>query len=262
MKSSQITPMTVKTMGWFLWLAAAPVSAQTNQTSAPTNPAPICCRHPYRALGAGTVNLTPLFEWWRQQGGETSNPTPVFPGGVEVPQRPLSAWKRITGSKTAEVEGAWVLQAEIASRPGTRTNEWILLRNPPAAEEDQYYNLKALLPLYDTEISNDLRLEQADEKAADQAVARAKADARNAKWTRQSLPGDHQLIARKRAAAAAALKDQQQAEPARDLVRKQLAAIPSADGQYQVDCFALETGRNRRGQLVFDAGAVLDDDSP
>jgi hypothetical protein len=259
LKPDEIKGVTMKPLCLFVLLAALSGSAQTNQP-------PACCRHPYRNFGRVTVNLTPLFQWWQHGGGDTPGDHPPgiapVPAGGADPRRPLSAWKRITGIKTAELNGAWVVDAEVFTSPATRTNEWILLQNPPAAEELQYYNLQALLPQYDAQIASDQKASQADLKAEEKAAARAKADANGDKWTRQSVYGYNQLAAQKKEAAAAALADQKQYEAARDLARKQLAALPGANGRYQLDCFALEIGRNSRGQLVFDAGVMGVDGAP
>jgi len=261
MKTGEIGTVIIKTLCLFVVLAALSVSAQTN-------PAPDCCRHPYRSFERGVVTLTPLFDWWRHGGLETSGEhllgtAPlVFTNGVD-PRRPLKAWKRITGVRTGELDGAWVVNAQIAISPLVQTNEWILLRNPPAEEEQQYYNLKALVPQYEAQIASDQQTYRSDEKAEKKATAKAEADAQaGSKMIRVNTYDEKQAAARKQKAADAARDDEQQAEEALHQARKQLAAIPSADGQYQLDIFALELGRDRRGQLVFDAGVMLPDSLP
>lgn len=249
--------MTKKILGLMLMLAALSVSAQTN-------PAPWCCRQPYRSLQRWTVDLTPLFDWWRRGGDESPLPgVAPAPAGSPNPRRPLAAWKRITGVKTGEQYGCWVVDADIATSPTTHTNEWILLQNPPAAEAEQYYNLKALLVQYDTQMAGDRESYRTETNAEARAAGYARADAlADTKMLRVNTYEYRQLAAKKAAAAATTLADWQQIEQARERARKQLAAIPSSDGQYQLDVFALELGRNRSGQLVFDAGVPLADGAP
>jgi len=233
----------------FMLLAASAVPAQTNQP-------PACFRQPLRRLGGGWADLTPLFQWWEQQGTGTSNP-PAGPAGV-ASIRPMGAWKRITGRKTGEGEGVWMVEAEIATSAADRTNEWILLRDPPAEEESEFYRLQGLLAQYDAQITNDQRQYKTYEAAEKKTAAQARAAAQGDKWERENAGAYQQRATEDRAAAAAARADEKQTEAARTQARQQLGALPSAEGQYKLDCFALEVGRNRSGQRIFDRGAVPD----
>jgi len=247
----------MKTAGFILLLAAVSATAQTNQT-------PFCCRNPIRIFNESqTVNLKPLFQWWMQREKEDQGKRPGT-GAVTVasldyadPNRPLAAWKRVTGVKVQETDFTWVVDAEVAIGPTTRTNELIILKNPPTAEEQQYYNLKPLPAQYKLQITNDARAYQADLKAEQNAEARANTEARSlnlkARWR---ADGFNQEAARERDAADAALNDKLQNQQALDQVQKQLDAIPSVNGRYQVDCFAMESGRNSQGLPIFDPGEV------
>ncbi len=230
----------------FLVFAAGSISAQTNQTM-------FCSRHPLRIFGDhSTVNLTPLFQWWTRHERATRTD----------PVRPLAAWQRITGTKVADLEFNWVVDAVIYTSPSTRTNARIILKNPPVAEEQAFYNLKAQLAEAGPRIANDQRASQANTKAAQKAESRAQADqrSRNAR-TRVNGNNYSQQAEQERAAAAAALNDQKEVEQARALAEKQLAAIPTVNGKYQIDWFGMEIGRNKQGQLIYDLG-VLDANSP
>jgi len=201
-----------------------------------TNPPPFCCRQPYRILGIGRpVDVSPLIQWWTNQ-----TRVAALPLNAARPVRPLSAWKRITGFKTGQVDDAWVLHAEIAISSTETTNEWILLKNPPAAEAAQYYQLQYLIPQYEQQIVADKRKQAEYTKAV-------KKNTELASQINQSYS---------KAAAAAALADQQAAQLALDQARQQIKTIPSVDGQYQIDVFALELGRNAKGQLIYDPGVV------
>jgi adenylate kinase family enzyme len=237
----------MKCLCLFLLLAALTAAGQTN-------PPPFCCRQPYRVMGAGQpVDLSPLIAWWVHQGAQVA----ALPLNAARAPRPLRAWKRITGFRTGEVEGAWVLHAEVALSPTERTNEWILLKNPPAVEAAQYYNLQYLLPQYEHQIAEDRRKQEEYTKAATRSTAQARQVAQNySKSIRWDAPYYTQLADQNKNAAAAALADQHAMQQALDQARQQLKTLPSVNGQYQVDVFALELGRNARGQPIFDAGAV------
>jgi hypothetical protein len=248
-------------------LAALAVPAQTNQP-------PKCLRQPLRQFGGGWADLTPLFQWWEQQGAGASNPptnpvasslptnavaaTPAPGGAGAVSTRPLGAWKRITGQKTAEGEGVWQVEAEIFTSPTDRTNEVILLKNPPAAEESEFYRLQALVAQYDGQITNDQHLYKTYAAAELKVAAQARVAAQGDKWERENAGAYQQRAMKEQAAAQAAQANEQQAEAARTQAQQQLDALPGAEGRYELDCFALEVGRNRGGQRVFDTGAAPD----
>lgn len=197
--------------------------------------------------------MTPLFQWWIAHDGHENATTD---NDLES-DRPLSAWKRITGIKAGELEYSWVVDAVIATSPTTRTNEQIILKNPPSAEEQQFYALEGLLPQYNLQITNDAHTYQADLKAEKNADSRAGNDARSMSWRARLGAGNYsRQAAAQRDAADAALNDEKQYEQARDLVLKQLTAIPSAGGRYKIDYFAMEIGRNRQGTPVYDIGVI------
>lgn len=232
----------MKSAGIVFFLSAVMVLAQTNRVP--------CCRYPLRSFSGDTVNLAPLFQWWETHASDNSTNT-----GDDYSDRPLAAWKRITGVKTEAFESSWLVNAVVATDPATHTNEQIVLKNPPAAEEQQYYALKALLPQYDAQITNDARAYQADLKAQQKADARAAADAKSRNVIARTYTGNYdRLAASDQDAASAALSDEHQYEQARELALKQLTVIPSAHGHYEIDCFALEIGRNRDGTPIFDMG--------
>jgi len=218
-----------------------------------TNPPPFCCRQPYRILGIGRpVDVSPLIQWWTNQ-----TRVAALPLNAARPVRPLSAWKRITGFKTGQVDDAWVLHAEIAISSTETTNEWILLKNPPAAEAARYYQLQYLIPQYEQQIVADKRKQAEYTKAVKKNTELAsQINQSYSKSVRWNAPYYTQLADQSKAAAAAALADQQAAQLALDQARQQIKTIPSVDGQYQIDVFALELGRNAKGQLIYDPGVV------
>jgi hypothetical protein len=242
-----------------LLMVAVSVSAQTNQN------APLCCRHPLRTFGGqGTVNLTPLFQWWTHRAAA---PKPA-PGRLNLADalvgsaRPLAAWHRLTGTKAAALEYDWVVNAVIYTSPTASTNARIILKNPPVAEEQAFYDLKNQIAAAGQQITNDQRAYQAHTKAAQKDEARAGADSRSRNLrARLDTNNYREVAAQERAAATAAQNDQKQCEQTRAVAQKQLAAIPAAKGQYQIDCFALELGLTKDGVPIYDVG-VVDPNSP
>lgn len=243
--------ITMKVICLLILLAALPAWAQTNE-------APYCCRYPLRTLrGNGTVDLKPLFNWWIQRGGKNDVDATAASDYVDL-SRPLTAWKRIKGEVTSQRDGVWVVDAQIYTTPAAKTNEWILLQHPPVYEEQQYYYLKQEIAQDDEAITNDLQTRAAQLKAAKRAEDHANRDARDfAKSVRAYSYNYDQIAARDKQAAAATMNDEKGYEQDRDQAQKLLKGIPAKEGKYVLDCFALELGRNSRGQMVYDAGAAV-----
>lgn len=238
---------------FFLLFTAATVSAQTNQSWS-------VCRHPIRVFGnRSTVDLTPLFEWWKQQpqpGRAATNRDTTADAGTGS-DRPLAAWQHVTGIKAGELGSGWLVDAVIYTSPTIRTNARILLNQPPAAEEQMFYALKTQLAEAAQQITNAQRAYQADLKAAQ------KDDEQAAKWLRsgtkhatESYNNYLRRAGQKRDAAAADLSQQKQLEAGRPLLQKQLNAIPAKNEKYLIDWFALTLGRSKQGVLIYDLGVV------
>ena len=244
----------MKTTGLILLLfAAATVSAQTNQGWTP-------CRHPIRVFGDHkTVDLTPLFQWWKQQplvAKRTTNLDTAADVSSDA-DRPLSAWHRIAGVKAGELGQSWVVNAVIYTSPTSRTNARIILNNPPIAEERLLNSLKTQLAETTLQITNAQRTYQADLKAAQKAEEEARNYRRSgSKHATESSNNFLRLANQEHEAATTAQNQQKQLEVQRPLIQKQLAAIPAVNGQYQIDCFALAVGRSKQGVLIYDLGAV------
>jgi hypothetical protein len=255
-KASHIVAVAMKFLNLIFLLAAFTVSAQTNS-------GPWCCRYPLRVMGpAAGVNLKPLFQWWIQNGGQNeekaaaASDSTTEPGYI-APTRPLSAWKRITGIKTSDLQGVWVVEATVYTSPTSRTNTWILLKNPPAVEEQRYYYLQSLIAEDAQQIAADSRSDQNDLRAEQREQAQSKsADNSYSKGVRNYGTDYGQMEAQHRNAAAAALADKKQYEQGRAEAQREFDALPGEHGHYKLDIFALELGRNSKGQLIYDAGQI------
>jgi hypothetical protein len=235
----------MKTFGviFSLWFAAS-VFAQSSQGQ-------LVCRQPLRVVSGHPVNLVPLFDWWRQQAATTNLDT------ASDAERPLASWHRITGVKAGEAASSWVINAVIYASPTSWTNARIFLNNPPVAEEKDFYTLKAQLAGISPQITNALRTYQSATNAAQRAEDQAR------KWrysgSKQATENSNyslRLAKQKRDDAAAALDRQMALEAARPQLQQQFNAIPAANGRYQIDLFALEIGRTKKGVPIYDMGAV------
>jgi hypothetical protein len=229
--------------------AALTASGQTNQDW--------CCRYPLRTFGnAATVNLTPLFRWWSHDTAyDLANAN-----SVSSNSRPLSAWHRITGNHVGDAGSSWVVEAEIYTNPGVHIKARIMLKNPPIAEEQLFYSLKSELAAAIQQMTNDQRLYQTETKAEQKAEARAK-PVRNTRKARNQANQNAQMASQDQQTASAALNDRQELEQAVPLAQKRLKAIPSRNGKYVLDCFALKFGETKAGVPIYDLG-VVDIDSP
>jgi hypothetical protein len=232
-------------------LFAATAGAQTNLTAA-------ACRHPARIMGTATVNLAPLFAWWAHQPQTKPSGTNAPATGASEPdERPLSAWKLISGTKVGEVEYSWVVDAVVYSSPTVRTNARIILKNPPAAEERAFNDLTAQLAQARQQVTNAQHTAETAQKAAkrddDEAQRWFHSGAKNANASHNNFL---RRAEQNRAAATAAQNQQRQFETLHSQLQKQLEALPSRNGKYHLVWFALEQGRTKAGVPVFDAGLV------
>jgi len=267
----------MKTVGLLvLLLAAGMASTPAAQTSTkppartkpaaaltPTNPPAMtdstvfCCRHTNRIFGGNTtVNLTPLFQWWKSHAATDTA------GGTADLSRPMSAWRRITGTRIGFAGYDWVVEAGVYTSPTAHTTEHIILKNPPAAEEQAFNNLKSAIAANELQITNDQQTYQTQTTAAQKAAAQKSSaqKGKRGKGQRSNNNGAKQA-AQDRNAATTALDDKKQLEAERALAQKQLDAIPAVKGKYQIDWFAVEAGKDNKGVPIYDVG-VVDPHSP
>ncbi len=200
-------------------------------------------KDPRRLINGQTADLTPLFKWWVKREGS----------------RPLSAWLHVTGTIVQTNAYGWVVEARIepaghraksADAPPEGQHR-IVLHDPPLqdlAEFEQLHDQMSGLT------------EQHSALAGQQTQAKQQADAISREQRSLRRYGEHSPTL---AVAAGDLhlaqkQTNQQLQPVnqqmKDLTKK-LAAFPNAD-HYEVDCFALKTGRSYQGMPVFDHGQV------
>ena len=239
-----LEPMKISSL-MFLCLLAWTAPAQTNQNWT-------IYRHPIRIFANRSVNLTPLFQWWARQ------PTNAAAGdGVLPPDRPLTPWYHITGSKIATLGASWVVNAEIFTSPTIRTNEPIFLNHPPSEEESTFAALKSELPALEQQIARTQKAYAADTNAELRAGERLAEYRRSSSKSAPTRVNEYsRIMVEKRTTAAALLNQLQQLQAAQIQYQAQFEAIPAIKGAYHVDCFAIELGRNQKGVRIFDLGLL------
>ena len=195
----------------------------------------ICCRFPIRVFTNATVNLNPLFIWWKLYG--TNTPANDHP-------RPLVAWHRITGSSITETDGYWLVNATIYTNAKSAFKKRIYINHPPVIEAETFVKLKAEINIDNKQKSLDERDLQSAQKVQPQRSGKNHpiSNGRQAEQNRQlaiSMVADEKLV------------DQDLA-----LTEKKLSAIPSSNGKYSIDLFALETGEEMKGVPIYDFGTL------
>ena len=196
----------MKILGWMLvWLAAAAAPAQTNQSWR-------VCRNPVRVFqGQGTVNLTPLFQWWARQPQIATNR--IASGGTDTntsaeSDRPLAAWVRVTGAKVSTTGDSWMVDADIYTSPTVHTHARIILNHPPAVEEQTYETLMAELAEARQDLADAERGYGANTNAASKARQQIQAYSRSRSKLRADAVCDYSALAVQAQDAAATALDQ------------------------------------------------------
>jgi len=231
---------------WFLAQAAAAQSGPTWKI----------CRNPVRVFNRGaTADLTPLFQWWARQPRITDKNADTNSSPAE--ERPLPAWSRVTGTKLGVVGPSWVVDAVVYTSPTVHTNARIFLSNPPAVEEQSFYGLKDELADANQRIADARRVYGANTNAEAKAEA-AVAVYRHSvsKVAADGVIAYTRLAIQKHDAAALALNQIDQLQTARRQLEAQIETIPSSDGVYQVDWFAILLGHTKAGVPIYDLGLV------
>lgn len=192
------------------------------------------------------MNLAPLFQWW------TNSP------GASQSIRPLIAWRRIVGTRVGNLEYQWVVDARIYTNQTSWVPARIVLLNPPAQEERLFYSLQTQVAQAELDLTNAQGRYQADLKQEQRDQVRAKANARSWKrWGRFYARVYKRRAAWERHAARQAQHEEQQARQTLEAAHKLLKAIPNSHGRYQIDCFALNTGKTLRGLPVYNVGVPI-----
>ena len=216
------------------------------------------CRYPVRLFAKGTVNLTPLFQWWTHQPSETTNAAANSDtNSPSASDRPMAAWYRIQGTPRAVTGASWLVEARVYTSPTDFTNTWVLLNRPPVEEKQAYDLLVAQIAQIDEQIVNT----QNAYNASTNSAALAREDALRYRSSNTKVAGDgyraySALAAQQHNAAADNRKQLAELEAARKQLEAQLKATPHDNGSFLVDWFAMNVGTNKQGMAIYDLGVV------
>ena len=195
-------------------------------------------KDPKRVVNAQTVDLKPLFTWWKHHGSE----------------RPLTSWVHLTAKVVGTNAWGWIVQAQLDESASNKNrkhqqgdNEKIILKNPPTQEYSAFLNFQA-----------QLRTLNAEHSLLSNQETRAKNRAKEVTPGRRGTRG-RATIAQSRQAKQAEDEAKNQLKTVDKqiaAVKKQLAEFPNAD-HYTIDCFALDTDQEHGGLPVYDQGMAV-----
>jgi len=202
----------------------------------PASASPV--KNPRRVVGERVVDISPLLHWWTNRDGV----------------RPLTAWVHVTGTIVGTNSYGWLVEAAVEnSRSTTREagpsggQKRILLRHPPLQDRAAFEGMAAELKrLTDQRAEASSMQTQANNfihpwsnNAVRPHFAMKTLDLREARATEQN------------AAAQGKQLDQQIKE-----LKTKMSALWSNTASYEVDCFALDTGRDLDRVPLYEHGAA------
>ncbi len=195
-------------------------------------------------------DLTPLFNWWAQQlaiqeiSNGTNNST-LATNSAAV--SPMPVWAHISGELAEETSQGWVVSGVVETAPGVGSLTKILLIHPPRNEPARFAQKLAAMknpPPPPDYSQKEAMINTTDNRAF---VASAIGD-----------PDLQDYYAGEASRQQRELEDQkrrdQDAENRRVNSLAALGDFPADWQTYQVDLFALNTGRQANGLPVYDAG--------
>ena len=195
---------------------------------------------PKRLLNGQTVSLTPLFQWWTNHAGS----------------RPLAAWVHVTGSVVGTNSWGWIIEGRVehtaAASAADGGSGRVLLRHPPLQDRAEFENLSAQLRTLEEQRAGVAGVEAAAQNRAS-AISQEQSTYRKYGVRNRALSREDRVVKNTENQAKAELKpiDQQIAD-----LKKQLGRYPNPN-QYEVDCFALDTGQVYDRMLLYDYGSAL-----
>jgi len=200
-------------------------------------------KDPKRVINDRTVDLSPLFRWWKKPVGE----------------RPLSGWSHITGSVVGTNNWGWILEARTEgadaekNKSASGKSSRIVLKNPPVQELTKFNELvsrsKALNEKRTSLSAQASQAEGHSQELSGQLKVNRKYHAKSSPALRQESRHWHEL--EKQAKDQIKLIDKDLKE-----IDGQLAVFPERD-RYQLDCLALPAGHLENGLTLYDHGVPL-----
>jgi hypothetical protein len=193
-------------------------------------------------------DLTPLFSWWSQQlaAQEIAHGTNTMVKTNEAAS-PMPAWAHISGDLVDQTPQGWVVSGVVETAPNVGSLTKVLVIHPPRNEPGRFAQKLAALknpPAQPDYSEQEAQINLTDNRAF---VANAIGD-----------PDLQDYYATEAARQQHELDNQKQQD--RDAENRRLQSVSAlgdfpADWEaYQVDLFALNTGRQQNGMPVYDAG--------
>lgn len=179
------------------------------------------CVNPKRTISGYSVDLRPLMEWWAEPKGP----------------RPLSGWKHAHGRIVREVPLGWVVEGKVEGAP---TPLIFLVKNPPRERLQKYRQLQNQLAQY-------TRAAESTQQYLQRPVC---TDWYSYYLTQWPSPPISLADYRQASSTMTDLYNKLQA------VRDELATMQDADGQFQLDAFALRLNEIYDGLPVYDHGST------
>lgn len=198
---------------------------------------------PRRLIHGQLVELAPLMKWWTNHSGS----------------RPLAAWPRVTGAIVGTNAWGWVVEAQVERTDRHEEEERnsasgspsrILLSNPPLAERAEFEKLSAQLKELVHE-RGQLTGQETEAKGRADAISKEQSASNRKGYRSRQLAQESRQVKLVEGQAATQVKALDQR--IQDL-KKQLANYPNLD-HYELDCFALDTGKQYNGMAIFDYGS-------
>jgi len=193
-------------------------------------------------------DLTPLYSWWGQQlaAQEIANGTNTAVVTNDTPS-PMPAWAHISGDLVQQTPQGWVVSGIVETAPGVGSLSRVLVIHPPRNEPIRF--AQKLAALKNPPPTPDYSQQEAMINAMDNRafIANAIGDL--------DLQDYYATEADRRQRELENQKQQDQAaENRRVNSLNALGDFPAEWQTYQVDLFALNTGRQVNGLPVYDAG--------
>jgi hypothetical protein len=227
-------------------------------------------RYQWRSFGAVNVNLQPLFSWWTFVSPATNLPMDVSVVDsnnlpeisnlwAQLPVRPLPEWCRVTANEDdITVAGTrWRVSATIEPAPMMFKRQVIYLENPPTKEIQNFREAVADYAALQSQQTADFAREQALESNIQvQAASLLPTNVPNVAQPNTAATAAYQqaaiaTISNLNSTHARAQSRDSQIAP----LQQFLATFPDAN-HYQLDHFALRTGRKIDGLDVYDLGTA------
>jgi len=193
-------------------------------------------------------DLTPLFNWWSQQlaAQEISHGTNTI-SVTNGAASPMPAWAHISGDLVEQTPQGWVVSGVVETAPGVGGLTKVLVIHPPRNEPGRFTQKLAAVknpPAQPDYSEQEAQINLTDNRAF---VASAIGD-----------PDLQDYYATEAARQQRELDDRKQqdlnAENRRIQSLSSLGDFPAEWVAYQVDLFALSTGRQQNGLPIYDAG--------